>query len=197
MTSNMNKTLLERTTMEHNATRINIELIQELLQGINLEEIEEGAQNYLFPELGAVAAGVSAHNYVSVDDLKKTRQQVYAVKVIDGRRRFAKIVKSGQNPKTLYVHRLKDELHIPPTAQLIEYEEIKKLTYDCDRLTFMDLRARGRPPVRIVIKYYSETNFINHVKNHVFLCTGERGPTYANSKILEVMQKGNPTSSSS
>lgn len=193
MTSNMNanKTLHEKIKKEHTATGSNIGLIQELLQGINLKEIE-GAQNDLFPELGAVAAGVSAHKYISVDDLRKTKQQVYAVTVINGRRRFAKIVKSDQNPKILYVHRLKDEPDISPSAQLIKYEEVTELTNYCDRLTFMDLEAKGKPPVRIVIKYYSEINFINHVKNHILLCTGERGPTYAKSKVLEVKDKGKP-----
>ncbi|XP_068201951.1 uncharacterized protein [Palaemon carinicauda] len=76
------------------------------------------------------------------------------------------------------------------TYRCITYEEITELTHYSDRMTFMDFGSGGKSLVRIVIKYYNDVNFLNHVRNHILLCTGERGPSYVNSKVLEVRDKG-------
>ncbi|XP_068201950.1 uncharacterized protein [Palaemon carinicauda] len=155
---------------------------------IKLMKIQEILR--LIPATDVMAGSLSTYRCITVNDLKRTRGEVYAVKIMNGRRRYSRIVKSDKDGRILHVHRLKDEPNISPNAQFIKYEEITELTHYSDRMTFMDFGSGGKSLVRIVIKYYNDVNFLNHVRNHILLCTGERGPSYVNSKVLEVRDKG-------
>lgn len=80
-----------------------------------------------------------------------------------------------------------DEIHPPSHHHVIQLSELMELVNTSSRLAFIELGARGRTLGRLWIRLFPDT-----VKGQQFslLCTGERGPCYAGTKVIAVANKG-------
>ncbi|XP_069193638.1 uncharacterized protein [Procambarus clarkii] len=102
----------------------------------------------------------------------------------DGRRSARITLQDGQ----LYLHPL---LHQPTPAHahtLQESEVVGVLEPSCT-LAFLDLGWAGSTRGRVTIRLTPDTPL---ARQFVLLCTGQRGHTYRNTKLLRVENKGQP-----
>ncbi|XP_069176601.1 uncharacterized protein [Procambarus clarkii] len=102
----------------------------------------------------------------------------------DGRRSARITLQDGQ----LYLHPL---LHQPTPAHahtLQESEVVGVLDPSCT-LVFLDLGWAGSTRGRVTIRLTPDTPL---ARQFVLLCTGQRGHTYRNTKLLQVCDKGQP-----
>ncbi|XP_069181287.1 peptidyl-prolyl cis-trans isomerase-like [Procambarus clarkii] len=75
-----------------------------------------------------------------------------------------------------------------PQKQLTESEVVGVLDPSCT-LAFLDLRWAGLTRGRVTIRLTPDTPL---ARQFVLLCTGQRGHTYRNTKLLQVWRKGQP-----
>ncbi|XP_069191086.1 tripartite motif-containing protein 59 [Procambarus clarkii] len=131
---------------------------------------------------------------LTVEDLRRMREPVKrlveAGRVLavqedqDGRRSARITLQDGQ----LYLHPL---LHQPTPAHahtLQESEVVGVLDPSCT-LAFLDLGWAGSTRGRVTIRLTPDTPL---ARQFVLLCTGQRGHTYRNTKLLRVWDKGQP-----
>ncbi|XP_066941275.1 E3 ubiquitin-protein ligase TRIM23-like [Macrobrachium rosenbergii] len=110
--------------------------------------------------------------------------KVYAVQEREGRRIYAKITLSEEGKVCL--HCLRQELGPPPSALTISYDDVTSLLDTSVRVAFLELAAEDRTLGKLFIRLSPETKFAQHF---AALCTGEMGPSYADTRVLEVMRK--------
>ncbi|XP_045599945.2 peptidyl-prolyl cis-trans isomerase-like [Procambarus clarkii] len=131
---------------------------------------------------------------LTVEDLRRMREPVKrlveAGRVLavqedqDGRRSARITLQDGQ----LFLHSL---LHQPTPAHahtLQESEVVGVLEPSCT-LAFLDLGWAGSTRGRVTIRLTPDTPL---ARQFVLLCTGQRGHTYRNTKLLGVGHKGEP-----
>ncbi|XP_069193063.1 uncharacterized protein [Procambarus clarkii] len=131
---------------------------------------------------------------LTVEDLRRMREPVKrlveAGRVLavqedqDGRRSARITLQDGQ----LYLHPL---LHQPTPAHahtLQESEVVGVLEPSCT-LVFLDLGWAGSTRGRVTIRLAPDTPL---ARQFLLLCTGQRGPSYLNTKLLQVCNKGGP-----
>ncbi|XP_064084780.1 uncharacterized protein LOC135200247 [Macrobrachium nipponense] len=87
----------------------------------------------------------------------------------------------------LCLHHLAETRPPPPHHHFIQFSELMQLVNTSSRLAFIELGARGRTLGRLWIRLFPNT-----IKGQQFalLCTGERGPCYAGTKVFAVANKG-------
>ncbi|XP_064084023.1 uncharacterized protein LOC135199812 [Macrobrachium nipponense] len=110
--------------------------------------------------------------------------KVYAVQEKDGRRIYAKITLSEEGKVCL--HCLRQDLGPPPNALTISYADVTSLLDMSVRVAFLELAAEDGTLGKLFIRLSPETKFAQHF---AALCTGEMGPSYADTRVLEVMRK--------
>ncbi|XP_069193072.1 uncharacterized protein [Procambarus clarkii] len=124
----------------------------------------------------------------SLDRDERTHEEagrVFAVQEDQDDCRFARITfQDGQ----LYLHPL---LHHPtPThAHTLQESEVVGMLDSSCTLAFLDLGWAGSTKGRVTIRLTPDTPL---AKQFVLLCTGQRGPSYLNTKLLWVRAKGRP-----
>ncbi|XP_050717822.1 uncharacterized protein LOC126999340 [Eriocheir sinensis] len=107
--------------------------------------------------------------------------RVFAVHQAEGQRRHARIsLEAGQ----LCLHALKD--HPPPRgAVTLQVSEVAPLYPPCT--VFLDLSWPGSAPRRVQIRLSPDTP---RGRQFLLLCTGQRGPSYVNTRLHGVVGKG-------
>nr|XP_045586900.1 peptidyl-prolyl cis-trans isomerase H-like [Procambarus clarkii] len=102
----------------------------------------------------------------------------------DGRRSARITLQDGQ----LYLHPLLRQPTPTPSRLLYESEVVGVLEPSCT-LAFLDLGWAGSTRGRVTIRLTPDTPL---ARQFVLLCTGQRGHTYHNTKLLQVWGKGQP-----
>ncbi|XP_066961051.1 uncharacterized protein [Macrobrachium rosenbergii] len=116
----------------------------------------------------------------------------YAVMQRDGRTFSARIsikdCEDSSRPSFVHLHRLEHEV---PTNSLrtVKHENLLKSLQRPPVTAFLDLSWEERLQGRVYIELASDTALGQHFK---LLCTGELGPSYASSRFLQVVDKGDP-----
>ncbi|XP_069193138.1 uncharacterized protein [Procambarus clarkii] len=131
---------------------------------------------------------------LTVEDLRRMRESVkrlveaglFAVQEDqDGRHRSARItLQDGQ----LYLHPLLRQ-PTPTHAHTLQESEVVGVLDPLCTLAFLDLGWAGSTRGRVTIRLTFDTPL---ARQFVMLCTGQRGPTYRNTKLLEVVNMDDP-----
>ncbi|XP_068226080.1 peptidyl-prolyl cis-trans isomerase G-like [Palaemon carinicauda] len=114
-----------------------------------------------------------------VEDLI-TQQKLFAIQVCKGKQRFADIWFSEGNELLLGHLR---EGNLPLYAQTIEHSEAMKLVDPSSTLTFLELSKIRSSLGRVYIHLFPDNC---RCQQFLSLCTGDKGPSYANTRLLEV-----------
>ncbi|XP_050715128.1 uncharacterized protein LOC126997929 isoform X1 [Eriocheir sinensis] len=127
---------------------------------------------------------------LTVEDLRSLTQparcllqagRVFAVHQVEGQRRHARIsLEAGQ----LCLHALKDLL-LPLGAATLQVSEVVPPSPPCT--VFLDLSWLGSAPRRVQIRLSPDTP---RGRQFILLCTGQRGPSFVNTRLFEVSGKG-------
>ncbi|XP_069192192.1 uncharacterized protein [Procambarus clarkii] len=102
----------------------------------------------------------------------------------DGRRSARIILQDGQ----LYLHPLLRQ-PTPAHAHTLQESEVVGVLEPSCTLAFLDLGWAGSTKGRVTIRLTPDTPL---ARQFVLLCTGQRGHTYRNTKLLQVCDKGQP-----
>ncbi|ROT70858.1 hypothetical protein C7M84_010826 [Penaeus vannamei] len=118
--------------------------------------------------------------------LRKARvvgSEVWAVLDEDGRPRCAKVT---QVDGRICLHALIEGT--PPIySHTVSYEDVRNLVDDTCIRTFLELSWAGKVQGRVTIRLLNATC---RCLQFFYLCTGERGPSYANTRLLETEARG-------
>ncbi|XP_050739177.1 tripartite motif-containing protein 65-like [Eriocheir sinensis] len=107
--------------------------------------------------------------------------RVFAVYQAEGQRRHARIsLEAGQ----LCLHALKDH-PLPRGAATLQVSEVVPPSPPCT--VFLDLSWPGKAPRRVQIRLSPDTT---RGRQFLLLCTGQRGPSYVNTRLFQVVRKG-------
>ncbi|XP_068223201.1 uncharacterized protein [Palaemon carinicauda] len=145
-------------------------------------------------ELVATAIEENVPKYLSITYLKKMRKpvwnvlqkgRVFAVKLHQGKKKYAQITVEGDNQFCL--HHLG---HVPPTDEfhVVDYDGLMKSINTPPELTFLELGIGSNYLGRLLIRLSPADT--NKARQFSLMCTGEMGPTYANTKCLGVRNTG-------
>ncbi|XP_069180685.1 uncharacterized protein [Procambarus clarkii] len=142
----------------------------------------------LFPDVNTV------HTSVKVEGLRRMREPVKSLveagRVVavqedqDGRRSARITLQDGQ----LYLHPLLRQ-PTPAHAHTIQESDVVGVLDPSCTLAFLDLGWAGSTRGRVTIRLTPDTPL---ARQFVLLCTGQRGHTYHNTKLLRVGGKGQP-----
>ncbi|XP_069180707.1 uncharacterized protein [Procambarus clarkii] len=142
----------------------------------------------LFPDVNTV------HTSVKVEDLRRMREPVKSLveagRVVavqedqDGRRSARITLQDGQ----LYLHPLLRQ-PTPAHAHTIQESDVVGVLDPSCTLAFLDLGWAGSTRGRVTIRLTPDTPV---ARQFVLLCTGQRGHTFRNTKLLGVEYKGYP-----
>ncbi|XP_069161664.1 uncharacterized protein [Procambarus clarkii] len=131
---------------------------------------------------------------LTVEDLRRMREPVKrlveAGRVLavqedqDGRRSARITLQDGQ----LYLHPLLRQ-PTPAHAHTLQESEVVGVLEPSCTLAFRDLGWAGSTRGRVTIQLTPDTPL---ARQFVLLCTGQRGHTYRNTKLLQVVCKGEP-----
>ncbi|XP_069181310.1 uncharacterized protein [Procambarus clarkii] len=102
----------------------------------------------------------------------------------DGRRSARITLQDG----LLYLHPLLRQ-PMPAHAHTLQESEVVGVLESSCTLAFLDLGWAGSTRGRVTIRLTPDTPL---ARQFVLLCTGQRGHTYRNTKLLQVMAKGQP-----
>lgn len=104
----------------------------------------------------------------------------------DGRgARYARVTVSPDHGK-LYVHHLRKEPPPSPNICLVEYSAILQATDSTTKLAFLELGMNGSSLGKLQIRLLQNAGAS---KQFCLLCSAEVGPSYANTRLLEVWEK--------
>ncbi|XP_068210773.1 tripartite motif containing 13-like isoform X1 [Palaemon carinicauda] len=109
--------------------------------------------------------------------------KVFAVKSSHRSLRFAEMTIEDDK---VYLYHLQDR-KIPPSAYTIEHSEALRVLDKDSTTAFLDLEWDGSFKGRVHISLSPDTPLAQQFR---ILCTGDQGPTYAQTKIFQVVNKG-------
>lgn len=141
--------------------------------------IIEGIENLLTPTLTAEDLRILSEETRSL--LQDGR--VFAVHQEAGHGRISWISLENDH---LYLHPLQHQL-LPPNAFTVQMDQVVPASPPC--LVFLDLAWGGNAPRRILIRLEPDNP---RGRQFLLMCTGERGPCYANTKLWKVLDKFGP-----
>ncbi|XP_069180680.1 uncharacterized protein [Procambarus clarkii] len=194
---------LEMTTTETGATADPVHLgdsdssimtkVQEITGEIPQKEITvEDLRRMSEPVKRLVEAGrvvavkslVEAGRVVAVKSLVEAGRVVAVQEDQDGRRSARITLQDGQ----LYLHPLLRQ-PTPAHAHTIQESDVVGVLDPSCTLAFLDLGWAGSTRGRVTIRLTPDTPL---ARQFVLLCTGQRGHTFRNTKLLRVGDKGRP-----
>lgn len=108
---------------------------------------------------------------------------VYATHTTEGQSRYAQVSLDGDS---LYLHSLKDQ-RPPPGAAVVPIDEVVPVAPPC--LAFLDLTWPDSEPRRVVVRLSPDTPL---GRQFILLCTGQRGPCYAQTTFFHLKYSGQP-----
>ncbi|XP_066990374.1 E3 ubiquitin-protein ligase TRIM32-like [Macrobrachium rosenbergii] len=110
---------------------------------------------------------------------------VWAVHNEEGRSRCAKVTLLDGY---LLLHSLREGT--PPVyTHKVEYLDVRNMVDRTCMRTFLEFSWNGQVQGRLIIKL---ANLAPRTRQFFYLCSGERGPSYANTRLLEVENRGRP-----
>ncbi|XP_068212410.1 peptidyl-prolyl cis-trans isomerase-like [Palaemon carinicauda] len=109
--------------------------------------------------------------------------KVFAVESSHGSLRFAEMTLEDDK---VYLYHLQDR-EIPPSAYIIKHSEALRVLDKNSTMAFLDLEWDGSFKGRVHISLSPDTPLAQQFR---ILCTGDQGPTYAQTKIFQVWGKG-------
>ncbi|XP_068250978.1 uncharacterized protein [Palaemon carinicauda] len=160
--------------------------------------LTSGAKYFdLSMELVAMAIVEDVPKYLPITYLKKMKKPVWnvlqkgrvlAVKIHQGKKKYAQITRKGDNQFCL--HHLG---HVPPTDEfhVVDYDDLMKSINTPPELTFLELGIDSNYLGQLLIRLSPADT--NKARQFSLMCTGEMGPTYANTNCLGVVNKGDDT----
>ncbi|KAK8729319.1 hypothetical protein OTU49_008761 [Cherax quadricarinatus] len=139
--------------------------------------------------MSAAAASLTPTNPKLVEEVMNKAQLVgsgvCAILETDGRRRCAKMVHVENR---IYLSSLK-EGDPPIYSHTVPYRDVRGLVDETCVRIFLELSWGGQVQGRVCIKLL---NTAPRTRQFFFLCSGERGPSYANTNLFEVESRGQP-----
>ncbi|XP_069180547.1 uncharacterized protein [Procambarus clarkii] len=132
----------------------------------------------------AVKSLVEAGRVVAVKSLVEAGRVVAVQEDQDGRRSARITLQDGQ----LYLHPLLRQ-PTPAHAHTLQESDVVGVLDPSCTLAFLDLGWAGSTRGRVTIRLTPDTPL---ARQFVLLCTGQRGHTYHNTKLLWVADKGQP-----
>ncbi|XP_069180901.1 uncharacterized protein, partial [Procambarus clarkii] len=132
----------------------------------------------------AVKSLVEAGRVVAVKRLVEAGRVVAVQEDQDGRRSARITLQDGQ----LYLHPLLRQ-PTPAHAHTLQESDVVGVLDPSCTLAFLDLGWAGSTRGRVTIRLTPDTPL---ARQFVLLCTGQRGHTYRNTKLLMVVDKGYP-----
>ncbi|XP_069180688.1 peptidyl-prolyl cis-trans isomerase-like [Procambarus clarkii] len=132
----------------------------------------------------AVKSLVEAGRVVAVKSLVEAGRVVAVQEDQDGRRSARITLQDGQ----LYLHPLLRQ-PTPAHAHTLQESDVVGVLDPSCTLAFLDLGWAGSTRGRVTIRLTPDTPL---ARQFVLLCTGQRGHTFRNTKLLEVLDKGQP-----
>ncbi|XP_069182310.1 peptidyl-prolyl cis-trans isomerase-like [Procambarus clarkii] len=127
---------------------------------------------------------VEAGRVVAVKRLVEAGRVLAVQEDQDGRRSARITLQDGQ----LYLHPLLRQ-PTPAHAHALQESEVVGVLEPSCTLAFLDLGWAGSTRGRVTIRLTPDTPL---ARQFVLLCTGQRGHTYRNTKLLNVKYKGGP-----
>ncbi|XP_069193485.1 uncharacterized protein [Procambarus clarkii] len=127
---------------------------------------------------------VEAGRVVAVKRLVEAGQVLAVQEDQDGRRSARITLQYGK----LYLHPLLRQ-PTPAHAHTLQESEVVGVLEPSCTLAFLDLGWAGSTRGRVTIRLTPDTPL---ARQFVLLCTGQRGHTYRNTKLLQVWDKGEP-----
>ncbi|KAK7070315.1 hypothetical protein SK128_025893 [Halocaridina rubra] len=109
--------------------------------------------------------------------------RVFAMQENKRHKRYARI---SFHRDHLCLHVLSKQF-VPEDAFVLQHQDVINLLDPTSRLSFLTLGAGKSVLGRLYIRVAPETN---RAHNFVLLCTGELGPSYANTNIIRVVDRG-------
>ncbi|XP_068217757.1 peptidyl-prolyl cis-trans isomerase-like isoform X2 [Palaemon carinicauda] len=111
------------------------------------------------------------------------RGSVYCVHQVASEPKYGRV--SLSNGK-LCIHRMED-CQIPDDACIVNYEEARTLVDPSSRQTFLELGTNGATLGRLIIRLSPDTK---GAEQFALICAGEKGVSYANTKLFQVHHRG-------
>ncbi|KAK7073309.1 hypothetical protein SK128_027072 [Halocaridina rubra] len=122
-------------------------------------------------------------------DIQKADEEgntVYASLVnADGQTRCAQVTLRDDR---IHLHALKDG-HPPEGSHVVAYEKIRALADETYVVTFLEISFSGVVQGYVYIRLLDDAG---RTQQFLYFCTGEKGPSYANTCFFEVTNKGSP-----
>ncbi|CAL4095017.1 unnamed protein product, partial [Meganyctiphanes norvegica] len=150
-----------------------------------LEVVKEELESQIVENSSQENKNIGFYHYENADDVLAFYSSESISQNSSSKNRYARL--TFQNGK-LHQHVLQ-ELTPPPHAIILPHEQIKNAVSSGSVTTFIDLAWPGHSPSRVYIKLYGSTD---RAQQFLWLCTGELGPSYVNSKFDAVLNKGSP-----
>ncbi|XP_068226735.1 uncharacterized protein [Palaemon carinicauda] len=127
---------------------------------------------------------------ITVHDLRSSNgplhgnveRDIFVVSLREGKQKVAPIKVHSKN--LISVNHLEDVI-IPPASFVLQLESL--MLNKSSRRVFLDLAVREKHLGRIIIKVMDEGNL---ALNFLHMCMGDLGPSYANSHVVCVDEKG-------
>ncbi|KAK4326674.1 hypothetical protein Pmani_002833 [Petrolisthes manimaculis] len=110
---------------------------------------------------------------------------VWVVKEDDGRKRCARLTLT---PNRLYLSALR-EGDPPRYSHVLPFDEVRGLVEESCHKVYLEMSWEGKSQGRVCIKL---VNTVTRTRLFFLLCTGELGPSYLNTRLLEVESRGMP-----
>ncbi|XP_068231222.1 uncharacterized protein [Palaemon carinicauda] len=162
--------------------------------GTPIGEGQEDGELDLSSEMVAMATEDDVPKCLEIEYLKVMRKPVwnvlqrgraFATKSYQGRKRYAQITIKGDNEFCL--HHLRD---VPPihSFHIVDYDDLRKGMDKHPELTFLEMQTGNEYLGRIIIRLSPPD--LTKARQFSLLCTGETGPSYANTNGLRMCNKG-------
>ncbi|XP_064087528.1 uncharacterized protein LOC135202204 [Macrobrachium nipponense] len=114
---------------------------------------------------------------------KIERNGVYCAHQIAGEARYGRM---SLKDEKLCIHRMETR-QIPEDVSVLNYEDAKTLVDPSSRLTFLDLGTNDTTLGQLTIRLSPDTK---GAQQFALLCSGEKGISYANTKLFQVLHRG-------
>lgn len=111
------------------------------------------------------------------------RNSVYCAHQVAGKPRYGRV---SLRDEKLCVHRM-EMSQIPDDAYVVNYEDAQTLVDPSSRLTFLALGTDESTLGQLTIRLSPDTK---GAQQFALLCSGEKGVSYANTKLFQVHHKG-------
>ncbi|XP_064122086.1 E3 ubiquitin-protein ligase TRIM65-like isoform X1 [Macrobrachium nipponense] len=121
-------------------------------------------------------------------NLKGALQMAKMMYVVDDSGSETKWARVSVHDCLLHLHAL-DTQPPPPSAVIFSYNSIREMVPEDDASAFMDLGWGGETHGRVYMRMYGNTP---RAKQFLYLCSGEKGPSYRGTHFFDSFRVGEP-----